>query len=159
MKKLVLAFAVLLLFLVSYVYLTLPDVSDLKRENPKQTALMQQRAQEAQTAGRKLKKNQIWVPYHSISSYLKSAILIGEDDAFFQHGGYDLEQITESFIKNWEKKSWVRGGSTITQQLAKNLYLSTSKNPLRKLYSRILQRKSSASTRGMRMRPRRSDQS
>src|SRR2546427_10638450 len=106
MKKLVLAFAVLLLFLISYEYLTLPDISDLKRENPKQTALMRQRAQEAQTAGRKLKKYQIWVPYPSISGYLKSAILIGEDDAFYQHQGYDLEQIKESFIKNWEKQSW-----------------------------------------------------
>ena len=102
---------------------------------------MQQRAQEAQTAGRKLKKNQIWVPYHSISSYLKSAILIGEDDAFYHHEGYDLEQIKESFIKNWEKKGWVRGGSTITQQLAKNLYLSTSKNPLRKLKEFLIARR------------------
>jgi len=141
MKVFFLSFAVLLLCLVSYQYLTLPDVSDLKKENPKQTALMRQRAQEAQIAGRKPKKNQIWVPYHSISSYLKSAVLIGEDDAFYQHEGYDLEQIKESFIRNWEKKSWVRGGSTVTQQLAKNLYLSTSKNPLRKLKEFLIARR------------------
>jgi len=141
MKKFWLAFVALLVFLITYEYLTLPDVSSLKKENPKQTALMDQRAQEAQTAGRKPKKNQIWVPYYSISSYLKSAVLIGEDDAFYQHEGYDLEQIKESFIRNWEKKSWVRGGSTITQQLAKNLFLSTSKNPLRKLKEFLIARR------------------
>src|SRR5438132_7156932 len=141
MKKFWLAFVALLVFLIAYEYLTLPDVSSLKKENPKQTTLMDQRAQEAQTAGRKPKKNQIWVPYYSISSYLKSAVLIGEDDAFYQHEGYDLEQIKESFIRNWEKKGWVRGGSTITQQLAKNLYLSTSKNPLRKLKEFLIARR------------------
>ncbi|MEW5975143.1 MAG: monofunctional biosynthetic peptidoglycan transglycosylase [Acidobacteriota bacterium] len=133
MKKVLLAFAALIAFLVAYQFLTLPDVSVLKKENPKVTALMQQRSREAAARGRKARRLQTWVRYENISSYLKSAVLIGEDDAFYRHEGIDYTQIKEAFIKNWEKKSFVRGGSTITQQLAKNLYLSTSKNPLRKL--------------------------
>lgn len=140
-KKLILAFGGLLLFLIVVTCLTLPDVSNLKKENPSSTALMLQRDQEAKDTGKKLRKIQMWVQYEAISNRLKTAVLIGEDDAFFQHQGYDLEQIKESFIKNWEKKSLVRGGSTITQQLAKNLYLSTSKNPLRKLKEFIIARR------------------
>jgi monofunctional biosynthetic peptidoglycan transglycosylase len=60
-------------------------------------------------------------------------VLISEDSAFFQHSGYDLEQIKESARRNWREGRFARGASTITQQLAKNLYLSTSKNPLRKI--------------------------
>jgi monofunctional biosynthetic peptidoglycan transglycosylase len=140
LKKLILTFGVLLLFLTAYTYWTLPDVSNLKDKNPVMTSLMRQREQEAKAARRKPKKSQIWVPYGDISNWLKTAVLISEDDAFFQHQGYDLEQIKESFIKDWEKKSFVRGGSTITQQLAKNLYLSTSKNPLRKLKELVIAR-------------------
>lgn len=133
MKKFLLAFGILVLGLVAYQILTIPDVSTLKKENPRVTALMRQREREAQARGKKARRYQIWVPAAAISNYLKTAVLIGEDDAFYQHEGYDLEQIKESFIQNWEKKGFVRGGSTVTQQLAKNLYLSTSKNPLRKL--------------------------
>ncbi len=107
--------------------------SFLKKESPKITALMQQREKEARAAGKRVRRYQVWVPYSAISDYLKTAVLIGEDGAFFQHEGYDVEQIKESFIRNWEEKRFVRGGSTITQQLAKNLFLSTSKHPLRKL--------------------------
>ncbi|HVN82107.1 MAG TPA: monofunctional biosynthetic peptidoglycan transglycosylase [Terriglobia bacterium] len=141
LKKLILAFFGLLLVVIAVTCLTLPDVSDLKTNNPSSTALMRQRELEARAAGKRPRKTQIWVRYDTISNRLKSAVLIGEDDAFFQHQGYDLEQIKESFIKNWEKKGLVRGGSTITQQLAKNLYLSTSKNPLRKLMEFLIARR------------------
>jgi monofunctional biosynthetic peptidoglycan transglycosylase len=96
---------------------------------------------EARAKAKKAVVYQIWVPYTAISSTLKSAILIGEDDAFYQHEGYDLEQIKESFIKNWEEKRFARGASTITQQLAKNLYLSTSKSPFRKLKEFLIARR------------------
>jgi monofunctional biosynthetic peptidoglycan transglycosylase len=141
LKKLILAFVALLLVVVAVTCLTLPDVSDLKTDNPGSTALMRQRELEARATGKRPRKTQIWVRYDTISNRLKSAVLIGEDDAFFQHQGYDLEQIKESFIRNWEKKGLVRGGSTITQQLAKNLYLSTSKNPLRKLKELLIARR------------------
>src|SRR2546422_6837049 len=74
-----------------------------------------------------------WVSYNNISPHLRNAVLIAEDSAFFQHPGYDLEQIKESAKRNWREKRFARGASTITEQLAKNLYLSTSKNPLRKV--------------------------
>jgi monofunctional biosynthetic peptidoglycan transglycosylase len=140
MKKFVVASGVLLVCFVSYEYLTLPDVSLLRKENPQVTALMSQREQEAKVAGKKARRYQLWTGYAAISSRLRSAVLIGEDDAFYQHEGYDLEQIKDSFARNWEKKGFVRGGSTITQQLAKNLYLSTSKNPLRKLREFLIAR-------------------
>jgi monofunctional biosynthetic peptidoglycan transglycosylase len=133
MKRFLLTFSLLLSALIAYEYLTLPDVSSLRKENPKTTALMKQREAEAHTNKKKAAVFQIWVPYSAISNTLKTAILIGEDDAFYQHEGYDLEQMKESFVKNWEEKRFARGASTITQQLAKNLYLSTSKSPLRKL--------------------------
>jgi monofunctional biosynthetic peptidoglycan transglycosylase len=60
-------------------------------------------------------------------------VLVAEDGAFFQHSGYDLHELKESFKRNWREGRFARGASTITQQLAKNLYLSTSKNPLRKI--------------------------
>jgi monofunctional biosynthetic peptidoglycan transglycosylase len=94
---------------------------------------MRQREAEWKRGGNKARRFQIWVPYRSISESLKSAVLVGEDDAFYQHQGIDYQQMKQAFIRDWEEKSFVRGGSTITQQLAKNLYLSTSKNPLRKL--------------------------
>jgi monofunctional glycosyltransferase len=141
MKKFLLASGVLLVCFVTFQYLTLPDVSPLKKTNPEVTALMRQREQEARAAGKKARRQQLWTQYAAISARLRSAVLIGEDDAFYQHEGYDLDQIKESFARNWEKKGFVRGGSTITQQLAKNLYLSTSKNPLRKLREFLIARR------------------
>jgi monofunctional biosynthetic peptidoglycan transglycosylase len=113
-----------------YVAFTLPDVELLKSQNPTVTALMQQRAREGGTTARPVRS---WVSYNSISPHLRNAVLIAEDGAFFQHPGYDLAQIKESAKRNWREKRFVRGASTITQQLAKNLYLSTSRNPLRKI--------------------------
>ncbi len=76
---------------------------------------------------------QSWRSLDEISPYLQEAVLIGEDDAFFEHEGIDLDAMQESIELNLKKKRFIRGGSTITQQLAKNLYLSSSKNPLRKI--------------------------
>ena len=91
---------------------------------------MEQRSQERHAGVRPIRA---WVSYNNISPHLRNAVLIAEDSAFFQHPGYDLEQIKESAKRNWREKRFARGASTITQQLAKNLYLSTSRNPLRKV--------------------------
>ena len=115
---------------VGYVLLTMPDVESLKTKNPGLTAMMEQRASERNVAPRPIRT---WISYKNISPHLRNAVLIAEDSAFFQHNGYDLEQIKESAKRNWREKRFARGASTITQQLAKNLYLSTSKNPLRKI--------------------------
>jgi len=76
-----------------------------------------------------------------VSPDLKRAVLVAEDDAFWQHEGVDVEQLQESLQVDWARGRLVRGGSTITQQLAKNLYLSPSKNPLRKLRELVIARR------------------
>jgi len=78
-------------------------------------------------------ENPDWVPYGAISENLKKAILINEDAGFFSHKGVDLDELKAALKKDWETLSFSRGGSTITMQLAKNLYLNPSKNPLRKI--------------------------
>jgi monofunctional biosynthetic peptidoglycan transglycosylase len=124
-----------------YAYLTLPDVRRLKTSNPSTTAFMELRAAEARAKGRQPRHLQRWVSYARVSPHLKRAVLVAEDDAFWQHEGVDFEQLQESFEADWTRGRLVRGGSTITQQLAKNLYLSPSKNPLRKLRELIIARR------------------
>ena len=126
---------------IAYVYLTLPDVRALARTNPTSTAFMELRAAEAAREGRTTRRVQRWVPYSRISPSLKRAVLVAEDAAFWDHEGVDVEQLRESIQANWEQGRAVRGASTITQQLAKNLYLSPSRNPLRKLRELIIARR------------------
>ena len=124
-----------------YAYLTLPDVRPLVKENPSSTAFMRLRTEEAIAKGQKPRRVQRWVGYRSMSADLKRAVLVAEDDAFFQHEGVDLAQLQESIEIDWAKGKLTRGGSTITQQLAKNLYLSPSRNPVRKLRVLIIARR------------------
>lgn len=126
---------------LAYVYVTLPDVRVLARTNASTTAFMDLRVHEARLDGRELKPRQKWVPYNQISPYLRRAVLVAEDSAFFDHEGIDLEQIRASLETNWEEGRFVRGASTITQQLAKNLYLSPSRNPVRKLRELLITRR------------------
>jgi monofunctional biosynthetic peptidoglycan transglycosylase len=127
--------------LTAYVYLTLPDVRQLATTNPTTTAFMELRDREASQQGRSLRHVHHWVPYTRISQSLKRAVLVAEDDAFWQHEGIDIEQIRASIEINMERGRAVRGASTITQQLAKNLYLSPSRDPLRKLRELIIARR------------------
>jgi monofunctional glycosyltransferase len=124
-----------------YVGLTLPDVRPLRASNPATTAFMQLRAQEARDAGRPVRAVQQWAKYGRISPHLVRAVLVAEDDAFWQHEGVDFEQLQESLEVDWARGRLLRGGSTITQQLAKNLYLSPSKNPVRKLREFLIARR------------------
>ena len=124
-----------------YAYLTLPDVRPLATSNPTTTAFIELRADEALEKGLKPRRVQRWVSYSHVSPELKRAVLVAEDDAFFQHEGVDLAQLQESLEIDWAKGKFTRGASTITQQLAKNLYLSPSKNPLRKLRELIIARR------------------
>jgi len=126
---------------LAYVYLTLPDVRPLAVGNPGQTAFMRLRAREAKADGRTWRPVQRWVPYARISPNLRRAVLAAEDDGFFEHDGIDMAQIRESIETNLTKWQAVRGGSTITQQLAKNLYLSPSRNPMRKVRELLIARR------------------
>jgi monofunctional biosynthetic peptidoglycan transglycosylase len=136
--------AALLFAFFAYVYLTLPDVRALRTANPRTTAFMELREREAAEQGRQLRHYQVWVPYTRISQTLKRAVLVAEDDAFWQHEGIDMEQLKISIKNDIEKGKAIRGGSTITQQLAKNLYLSPSRDPVRKLRELIIARRMEA---------------
>src|SRR5687768_4552111 len=125
----------------AYVYLTTPDVRALKTTNPKSSAFMDLRAREARAKGDQPRRDQRWVTYRRISPQLVRAVLVTEDSAFWSHDGLDYQQIKESIEVNLERGEFARGASTITQQLAKNLYLSPSKNPLRKLRELIIARR------------------
>jgi len=118
---------------VAYFYVTLPDVAQLKQKNPKGTALMELRDEEYKKKNIRGARQQIWVSYSAISDHLKKAVLVSEDAAFFSHQGVDVNELKAALKKDWETMSFSRGGSTITMQLAKNLYLNPSKNPLRKV--------------------------
>ena len=126
---------------LSAIYLTLPDVRPLRASNPQSTAFMELRAREARDRGEEPRRIQRWVAYARISPSLKRAVLVAEDSGFWKHDGLDYEQIKESMEVNIERREFVRGASTITQQLAKNLYLSPSKNPLRKLRELLIARR------------------
>lgn len=109
------------------------DVDSLARHDPTSTAIMREREREAREAGKPWRPSWQRVPYERISPHLRRAVLISEDDAFYSHDGLDWNEIKESARKDFEKRRIVRGGSTITQQLAKNLWLGTSRSPLRKI--------------------------
>ena len=144
MKKVVRALVVgSLLFgiiLGAYIYLGLPDVTVLRSQNPKTTALMLQRYRQAQNNGKDLNVRQQWVSFERIPKLLKDSVRISEDAGFYQHQGVDFTELKAAIKKNWQKGKYVRGASTITQQLAKNLYLSTDKTIIRKIKELLIAR-------------------
>ena len=100
--------------------------------NPASTAFMDARLASMREKTPTAKLQQQWVPYEKISSHLKRAILVAEDDRFVDHEGFDWEGIQKALDKNQKKGKIVAGGSTISQQLAKNLFLSGERSMLRK---------------------------
>ena len=129
------ALLVALLLLGAWILLGLParsEVRDLTRNLPEETSVMRQRDAEAREAGRKPRRLQKTVPIRSISKNLIHAVLSAEDPNFFGHEGIDWDAIKESIETNIEKGRYARGGSTITQQLAKNVYFTTYKSLIRK---------------------------
>ncbi len=128
--------------LAAAVYLLwLPDVSALKRKNPSETAFMRIKELEARERGRKLPRLMVWTPWEGISGNLKHAVLVAEDGGFYRHNGVEWESLRRAAEEDWKRRRFARGGSTITQQLARNLYLSPSKNPLRKLKEILIARR------------------
>jgi monofunctional biosynthetic peptidoglycan transglycosylase len=126
---------------IAYLYLTLPDVRPLIHDNPRTTAFMEMRAREALASGQTPAWQQWWVAYDRISPQLRRAVVLAEDATFWQHDGIDLVQIREAIAIDLERREFYRGGSTITQQLAKNLYLSPARNPIRKLRELFIARR------------------
>lgn len=99
---------------------------------------MEYREKEWQREGKNYRIQQKWVPLSRISPYLIKAVLIAEDDKFWRHEGFDYEAIQKAIEKDIKAKKFKLGGSTISQQLAKNLYLSPEKNPIRKIREAII---------------------
>lgn len=119
---------------------TMPDVRILAYANPPSTALMDQRQAEAFQHKRPLTRQWIWMPLSHISPHLQRAVIVAEDASFFSHEGFDWRGIRDAMLHNLEKGAVRRGGSTITQQLAKNLYLSSERSLWRKAREALITR-------------------
>lgn len=116
-----------------------PDVADLKKSNPETTAFMEYRKEQWENLGRKKKTvRHQWVRLRDISPNLVKAVTIAEDDRFWMHEGFDLEGIEEALLRNLEEGRLAAGGSTISQQLVKNLYFSPEKSLTRKLREAVV---------------------
>jgi monofunctional biosynthetic peptidoglycan transglycosylase len=101
--------------LLVYFYYSLPDVSLLKKQNPRGSALIKLREEEYRKIGIRVSRQQVWVPYGAISDHLKRAILISEDAAFFSHKGVDINELTEAIKIDWETLSFKRGEKSAAQ--------------------------------------------
>ena len=151
-KKIALAvFALFIIWLV-YEVLTFPRVASLRSKNPETTSMIETRMREARDEGREPRRVQQWVPLNRISVNLQRAVLAGEDSNFVAHDGFDYTSIQRAWDEaqktsekeakaegdndpsDWipDLKNFKRGGSTVSQQLAKNLYLSSERSLTRK---------------------------
>lgn len=118
-------------------YAIYPNIEDLKDIRPVPTAFMEYRQNEWREQNRDMEVTQKWVSMSQISPNVIKAVLIGEDDKFWNHEGFDVQGMEQALERSLKKGS-VAGGSTISQQLSKNLYLSPSKNPVRKIKEAII---------------------
>jgi len=139
-RKIFLLLLLTLIAFIAYQWATFPDVDELRSSNPATTAFMERRQAQLRERGESDVIDHQWVAYERISPYLRRAVLVAEDDSFYDHEGVDVEGIKVAMRKNWESRKVGRGGSTITQQLAKNLYLSPTRSPLRKAREYLIAR-------------------
>ncbi|HEX3058040.1 MAG TPA: monofunctional biosynthetic peptidoglycan transglycosylase [Usitatibacter sp.] len=103
-----------------------------KDHNPQSTAFIQARMEQLRARDPQAKLRHSWVPYERVATSLKRAVVVAEDAKFADHEGFDWEAIEKAREKNLKKGRIVAGGSTISQQLAKNLFLSGERSALRK---------------------------
>jgi monofunctional biosynthetic peptidoglycan transglycosylase len=106
--------------------------------NPDSTRFMNIRLSEMQAKDPKARLKKQWVNYAKVSVHLKRALIVSEDDLFIHHEGFDWDGIQKAMEKNQQRGKIVAGGSTISQQLAKNLFLSPDKTPWRKAQEAII---------------------
>ncbi len=137
---------------LGYEFVTFPSISKLRTENPATSSMIEYRLGQAREEGKEPRKYMVWQPIEQISPNLQRAVLAGEDSRFFQHNGFDWDAINKAWEEaqregekeakaegDYDPDSWIppmpsfkRGASTVSQQLAKNLYLSEDRNFLRK---------------------------
>ncbi len=130
--------AALLLLAGGYGLVRPLNLGALVRHNPVPTALMTLRAQQARAHGRSYRCDQHWVSLHRIARPLRQAVIAAEDDGFYRHGGLAWDEIWVCLKYDWQHQNFSRGGSTLTQQVAKNLFLSPRKSLARKFREAIL---------------------
>ena len=123
-----------------YTLYSLPDVSRLTEKNPSQTKFMQYRVDMAGQRGEKLKLQNQWVGYDDVPTVLKRALIVSEDASFWVHEGFDWHEVEAAWQQNWEEGKIVRGASTISQQTAKNIYLTPHRSVYRKLKEILITR-------------------
>jgi monofunctional biosynthetic peptidoglycan transglycosylase len=123
---------------IAYEVWTWPPVGALATRPPRTTAFIERYRADQRAAGQPDRVQWTWVPYAAISGPVKRAVVVAEDIRFFAHPGVDLQEVEDALERAVDRKQVPRGASTITQQLAKNLWLSPSQSPLRKLREAIL---------------------
>lgn len=109
-----------------------------RSNNPSASAFMNEQLARLQEDDPNAELRHKWVPYQRISANLKRALIASEDAKFVDHEGFDWDGIEAAFDKNLKQGRIVAGGSTISQQLAKNLFLSGRKTPWRKLEEAVI---------------------
>lgn len=122
-----------LVLVIIYWSTRIPDIEALKASQPERTAYMEEFAPQAITHQ--------WIPLPRIPLRARLAVIAAEDGNFYRHNGIDVFEFKESWRKNWEERRFARGFSTITMQLARNLYLSSNKTLLRKFREILIARK------------------
>jgi monofunctional glycosyltransferase len=164
LKRLIIAVPLAFVGALWFYYLVLPWPIRLRAHDPQRTALIERRSAQARSAGETLEIRQQWVPLERISGHLRRAVIVAEDGRFYEHGGVDwlalreelrysggpefsildpadLRALFDSFQYYRANRERIRGRSTITQQVAKNLYFRTERSPLRKLEELIVARR------------------
>lgn len=155
-KRLLLVFLGIFVGVIAYEVILFIGVWRLRAGNPVTTSMIEARAQEAAARGQQPKREQAWVTLDKISPNLQRAVLAGEDTNFVTHHGFDYQALQKAWDealrdaareakKEGEDDDWLptipdfkRGASTISQQLAKNLYLSSRRSFFRKAQEAIL---------------------
>lgn len=124
-------------------YLVWPPVGWLETEQPRTTSFMEYRQEQWQNGprakdGKAMRIRQQWVPLKRIAPALRQAVVTSEDDLFWKHDGFNFSQMYDALKRNWDKGRMAAGGSTISQQLAKNLWFTPERSILRKIKEAIM---------------------
>jgi monofunctional glycosyltransferase len=128
-KRILLMLAIMSVLAVA---VTTIQVLVLRYQNPRSSAWMRMRVRQARAEGKTLVIQHRWIPLSQIPSAMLSAVIAAEDEKFYEHHGFDWEALREAYARNEKLRRIKRGGSTISQQLSKNLYLSPGRSYLRK---------------------------